>query len=491
MDLPSKLKSCQYAPGYNGTSRFCAAVEVTGLTSAVPSISDSLSPSDRVTGNQPGMAQEEILEARGREVIQVEVITTSTKDCSKSNDLNALGSGIPSSPVDVALLTAGTDRPYVFGLAMALASEGVRLDIVGSDAVDSPEMHTTPEINFRNLRGSQRRDAGMLRKVARVLIYYARLIGYTWAARPSIFHILWNNKFEYFDRTLLMLYYKVLGKKIVLTAHNVNAASRDKSDSLLNRWTLRIQYRIADHIFVHTKKMKDELHEDYGVAYQAASVIPFGINNAVPHTELTSAQAKRRLGISEDERTILFFGNMRSSKGLEYLLAAFQRISAMDARYRLIIAGQLIKDFQRQWREIQPTIRRLVEQGLVILRNEFIPDQETELYFKAADVLVLSYTQVFQSGVLFLGYSFGLPVIATDVGSFREDIIEGETGFLCKPVDSGDLAKAIEKYFKSDLFKHLDRRRQEIQNYAETRNSWKVVAEKTRDVYTRLSSEDL
>ena len=40
------------------------------------------------------------------------------------------------------------------------------------------------------------------------------------------------------------------------------------------------------------------------------------------------------------------------------------------------------------------------------------PDEETELYFKAADVLILPYTHVFQSGVLFLGYSFGLPAIA-------------------------------------------------------------------------------
>ena len=54
-------------------------------------------------------------------------------------------------------------------------------------------------------------------------LYYAKLIRYAATAEPRIFHILWNNKFEYFDRTLLMLYYRLLGKKIVLTAHNVNA----------------------------------------------------------------------------------------------------------------------------------------------------------------------------------------------------------------------------------------------------------------------------
>jgi len=53
--------------------------------------------------------------------------------------------------------------------------------------------------------------------MARVLIYYARLLRYAAAAEAKIFHILWNNKFEFIDRTLVVLYYKLLGKKVVLT----------------------------------------------------------------------------------------------------------------------------------------------------------------------------------------------------------------------------------------------------------------------------------
>ena len=105
-----------------------------------------------------------------------------------------------------------------------------------------------------------------------------------------------------------MLYYKMLGKKIVLTAHNVNAGKRDANDSLLNRLTLGIQYRLADHIFVHTEQMKRELLDEFGVRERATTVIPFGINQSVPDTDLTPAQAKQRLGISAGERAILFFG---------------------------------------------------------------------------------------------------------------------------------------------------------------------------------------
>ena len=67
--------------------------------------------------------------------------------------------------------------------------------------------------------------------------------------RPKLFHILWNNKFQFFDRTLLMLYYRLLGKKIAFTAHNVNAGKRDSNDSWLNRLSLKIQYRLEPSHF--------------------------------------------------------------------------------------------------------------------------------------------------------------------------------------------------------------------------------------------------
>ena len=133
----------------------------------------------------------------------------------------------------------------------------------------------------------------------RVLNYYGTLIRYAAKAEPKVFHILWNNKFEFFDRTLLMIYYKLIGKRLVFTAHNVNAGKRDSNDSWLNRLSLKTQYALSDHIFVHTKRMKAELSSDFGVPKSKVSVIPFGINNTVPNTSLSSAEAKRRLGISK------------------------------------------------------------------------------------------------------------------------------------------------------------------------------------------------
>jgi len=340
-------------------------------------------------------------------------------------------------------------------------------------------------VNFFNLRGGNRPGAGLISKVFRILKYYARLIGYAATAKPKVFHILWNNKFEFFDRTLLMLYYRMLAKTIVFTVHNVNAAKRDGDDTKLNRLTLRIQYRLADHIFVHTEKMKLELVEEFGVAGARVTVIPFGINNAVPNTRLTPREAKQRLGIRQSEKTILFFGRITPYKGLEYLIGALRKISARREDYRLIIAGRVDR-CEQYWAAIREDIRDEVQNGQIRLRDEFIPDDETEVYFKAADVLVLPYRDIYQSGVLFLGHSFGLPVLAADVGSLRDDIVEGKTGFVFQSEDPVDLEKTIVGYFASDLYADLDSQRRQIRDYAAERHSWDVVGEMTMRVYAKL-----
>lgn len=386
----------------------------------------------------------------------------------------------------VALLTGGGDRPYALGLTAALTANGVALDFIGSADLDSPELHGSPLVNFLNLRGDQSRNASALRKVLRVLAYYGRLLRYAMTARPRIFHILWNNKLEFFDCTMLMLYYRALGRRVVFTAHNVNARQRDGNDTWLNRASLRTQYRLSNHIFAHTEQMKRQLLEEFGVPESKVSVIPFGINNTVPNTALTPAQAKERLGLARDEKALLFFGGITPYKGLEYAVDALAQLKGSD--YRLLIAGKPKPNDGDlpYWEAVRQSITRQGLDNRVIARIEYIPDEETELYFKAADVLLLPYTHIFQSGVLFLGYSFGLPVLAADVGSLREEIVEGKTGFVFKPKDAGDLAAAIEKYFDSDLYRDLAQRRAWIRGYANEQHSWVKVAAITTKVYSDL-----
>jgi D-inositol-3-phosphate glycosyltransferase len=389
----------------------------------------------------------------------------------------------------VAILTGGGDKPYALGLAFALIVEEIPFDFIGSDEVDDAALHESSIVRFLNLRGEQSERASRGAKIARVLRYYLRLIRYAANAEPRLFHILWNNKVEFFDRTALLLYYRFLGKRIVFTAHNVNAGKRDGNDGWLNRVTLRIQYRLTDHIFVHTSKAKDEMAADFGVPTEKITVIPFGINKTVPNTVLSSAQARRRLGIGAIEKTMLFFGGIVPYKGLKLLISAFAKLARERDDYRLIIAGRP-KDAERYWEEQLREIARNQIESRVTTRIAYIPDEETELYFKAADVLILPYTHIFQSGVLFLGYNFGLPVIAADVGSLKEEIVQGKTGFVFEAENADDLAKAIRNYFQSDLFQELDQRRHWIRDYANERYSWARVTAVTTKVYSNLLSSD-
>ena len=205
----------------------------------------------------------------------------------------------------------------------------------------------------------------------------------------------------------------------------------------------------------------------------------------MPNTSLTSIEAKRRLGLGNGEKAILFFGNIAPYKGLEFLITAFQNSVVEHPEYRLVIAGWP-KNCEKYWSEIREGIRNDEQQGRILLRAEYIPDEETEVYFKAADVLVLPYRYIYQSGVLFLGYSFGLPVLAADVGALRDEVVEGTTGFVFYPEDSVDLLKAIERYFASPLYEELSIRRKGIREYAMEHHSWDLVGSLTMKVYASV-----
>jgi glycosyltransferase involved in cell wall biosynthesis len=389
----------------------------------------------------------------------------------------------------ICLLTGGDDRPYALGMASALVGQGIGVDFIGSDKLDAPELHGTPLINVLNLRADQSEDAPLRRKVVRILAYYARLAKYAARSEARIFHVLWNNKFEHFDRTLLMLYYRVFGKRIVLTAHNVNMRKRDGCDNWFNRLSLGIQYRLCHHILVHTVAMKDELVTDFGIASHRVSVVPFGINNTCPTTALGRCEARERIGLGSTEKILLFFGQIAPYKGLDYLIAAMSELAKEDKEFRLIIAGRIKPGYAGYWNAIQSEISRAGLEKCIIQHVRFIPDAEVEVYFKAADVAVIPYVEIFQSGVPFLSYSFGLPVIATDVASLREDIMEGETGCLCRPRNPADLARTISTYFASDLYQNLETRRSQIREFANDRYSWMRVGEILDGVYRRVLAE--
>ncbi len=280
----------------------------------------------------------------------------------------------------VGLLTGGSDKPYALGLTTALAAQGVLVDFIGSDKLETPQVTGYPGVDFYNLRGDQSENVPFFRKVSRVLAYYWRLMVYAATGRPRILHILWNSRFEWFDRTALMVFYGVLAKRVVLTAHNVNAAKRDSRDTWWNRASLRFQYRLCHRVFVHTALMKRELVEEFGVADNRVAVIPFGINDTIPSTDLTMAAARRRLELPAGVPTVLFFGQIAPYKGLKDLVQALALLAESGVDVHLMIVGKVKSGWEAYWDETQQMIE---DRGLgrhVTKRIGFVPDAEVEPY---------------------------------------------------------------------------------------------------------------
>lgn len=86
---------------------------------------------------------------------------------------------MPKSEIEIGVLAGPRDGPYATALALTLISRRVRVDVIGRDEVDSPELHVTPNLRFLNLREGQTHEADFAKKFSGLAAYYARLIQYT------------------------------------------------------------------------------------------------------------------------------------------------------------------------------------------------------------------------------------------------------------------------------------------------------------------------
>ena len=393
--------------------------------------------------------------------------------------------------VKVALLTGGQDPPYAFGLLRQLLARGVDVACVGSDELAGSRVEGAGHLEFLNFVGDQNLDDTLIAKVWRVLRYYGRLVAFAARTDARVFHILWFRKFPRVERTLLTLYFKGLGKKLVFTAHNVDDEARDGGRStLVNRMSLKFLYRIVDHVFVHTAMMKRELVETFAVPDTKVTVVPFGINDHVPVSTATRTEAKHHFGFAPDDGVLLFFGNIAPYKGMEDLIRALATLVEGGQQFTLVVAGRARdRECEAYWKELEALIDELHLVRHVRKEIRYIDDGEVGLFFRASDVSVLPYRRVYQSGVLALSYAQGLPVIVADVGSLKEDVVEGETGLVFAPGDVPDLVDKIQTYFASNLFKDLQAHSERIRHYGAERFSWASNVERTRAVYASLLAD--
>jgi glycosyltransferase involved in cell wall biosynthesis len=145
----------------------------------------------------------------------------------------------------------------------------------------------------------------------------------------------------------------------------------------------------------------------------------------------------------------------------------------------LVVAGEFYEDPEKY--------RRLAAaaggEGAVRLLERYIPDDEVEALFKAADVAVLPYRSATQSGVTHVAYATGTPVITTDVGGLAETVIPEETGLVVPPEDPQALADAVLRFYEQGMAATLGAGVERLRQ----RHSWDVLARETIGLIDELA----
>lgn len=162
---------------------------------------------------------------------------------------------------------------------------------------------------------------------------------------------------------------------------------------------------------------------------------------------LSKEYASALLGIDSDEHYLLFFGLVRAYKGLDLLLDAMpllrNQLALKGIRLpKLLIAGEFYEDEEKYRNQIE-------QNGLtddVIIRNEFIPDNEINRYFSACDMVVQPYKTATQSGVTQVAFHFNKPMLVTNVGGLGEIVHHGKMGYAVNP-DAQAIADSLTDFY--------------------------------------------
>lgn len=177
---------------------------------------------------------------------------------------------------------------------------------------------------------------------------------------------------------------------------------------------------------------------------------------------------KREHGLKK--HVFLFFGFIRKYKGLHNAIEAFAKLAEQRDDVSLIICGESFwdtlkeaklstkiknatfglakkvflakSDDERDYRPLE-LLDHYNIRDRVLVRNEFVANEEVHKYFQTSDAVLLFYSYATPSGVESISYNFNLPGIATRVGHFPETITDGYNGYLAEPEDTDDMARQM------------------------------------------------
>ncbi len=239
-----------------------------------------------------------------------------------------------------------------------------------------------------------------------------------------------------------LLLARLLGYRIVWTMHDLMPTwpKEPRWVEMLGRYAIAW---LAHDVIVHCQEAKRLLAQHFGRRGHV-HVFPHPSYAGAYPNEVSAAEARRTLQIDFDRFVLAFVGGIRPNKGLEELIAAFGQFD--DPQAVLLIAG-------RPWPpdSYVEQIRRMAgDDTRIRLHAQEIPDEELQLYLKAADVVVLPFKRVLTSGSAILAMSYGRAVIVPRLGCLPE-LVGADAGFIYDASDRAGLAEAIKQAGASDL----------------------------------------
>lgn len=327
----------------------------------------------------------------------------------------------------VLLISHGFQPCYEKSFANALAHHGVAVTLAASVRTDYA--HLDPRVTTVNLVRSMDPSRTIAQKIKTKLAYIIELAELVLRHRRSVAHLIGT----YLTASVLLgiielALYRVLSSRLVMTVHNLLPHDRHSALNFLAAW---VAYRIPHVLIVHTHKMRDELIANWRVSQNKIVVMEHGVDD-IPESHTQWAPDP------EGTLHLLMFGGVARYKGVDVALEAVARIK--DRPIHLAIVGAC-RDASYE-RELRHLMDLVAPPSRVEWLSTYIPEEQVQSHFDAADAVLLPYRHIDQSGVLFAAFRFGAPVIAFDVGSFR-DYVVSNIGTIASTNDVPGLVSAI------------------------------------------------
>ncbi len=370
---------------------------------------------------------------------------------------------------------------YAYNLSCALAERGHEVTLVTTVAYELEERKLPPNVRLvRTIaRFSNRARSSLPAPLFRLILKVEAVIDALTVAllaqrlRPDIIHLHCTNPVS----LVYLAFFRLLRQPVAATAHVVTPHERIGFQDAVYR---RIHH-LSNLIIAHSDHDRQRLLEEFGVDPERAVVIPHGeygfFEGVGEATDRESARTS--FGLGREDEVALFFGYIREYKGLDVLLEAWPTVMDARPRARLVVAGDPVQLRRERCEELESWATRLG----VVHRFDYIPFADVARYFGAADVLVMPYRHISQSGVLFLGLSLGVPVVASRVGGLPEMLKDGDTALLVPPNSPTALAEALIKVLGDpDLRDRLTRGGRVVSN----QHSWPIIAERTESAFAEV-----